>query len=538
MAVTPRMLTAQPAGEALPPVALDTTYALPSACVVVAARPGQLLRSPAMVMMPTEVLQAAVMTEIGVDPLTTEQIVFTASPPSAGPPTAAAHFTFSAPLNLKMPPLAYPVQEEQLEGRPYLHAQGDPNLPSFWFPDDSSLVVLNDFSAQTFAAKSEAAPDSLLAKFVASDRGDDLHAMVDLEPLRPFINLGLMQAQVPPQFAEFLQVPNLVKTVELRLTFSHPAASELVISANDEAAADSLIGLFNKAKQLMAAQMAAETAQQLASDDPVEQASGRYAQRMAKNWDQLLQLSREGERIVIFRTDPADGPQSQLTQIAVIGVLVALLLPAVQAAREAARRSASLNNLKMLMLAMHNYHDTKGTFPAHANYGPDGNPLLSWRVHLLPYMEQQELYNQFHLDEPWDSEHNKALIAQMPEIYLDPSSPLPLTEGRTNYLGAQGEGRVFDGTPEGRPIKSITDGTSHTIAIVQVDDDNSVIWTRPEDWEMDADDPLAGIGVLHPGVFLAGFCDGRVTAINFDIDPTVFKALVTAAGDEVVTAEP
>jgi prepilin-type N-terminal cleavage/methylation domain-containing protein len=223
-----------------------------------------------------------------------------------------------------------------------------------------------------------------------------------------------------------------------------------------------------------------------------------------------------------------------LVVIAIIGVLVALLLPAVQAAREAARRNVSMNNLKQIMLGLSNYEGAKGVFPAHANYSTEGKPLLSWRVSLLPYVEQKALYDQFHLDEAWDSEHNKTLIDQMPEMYLDPSSGLLSIDGKTHYLGVTGKGMLFDGTVKGRSIKTIVDGTSNTIAVLQVDDDHAVIWTKPEDWEVNAENPLAGIGMLHAGVFLAGFCDGHVQGISPSIDGTVFKALLTAAGEEVV----
>ena len=194
---------------------------------------------------------------------------------------------------------------------------------------------------------------------------------------------------------------------------------------------------------------------------------------------------REGERLVIFRVSGAGDQANMLTMTAVTGILVALLLPAVQAAREAARRSQSMNNMKNIMLALLNYESARKAFPAHANYSADGKPLLSWRVHILPFMEQQALYDQFHLDEPWDSEHNKTLIPRMPEFYLDPSSGRLPAEGRTHYLGVKGEGMLFNGTDKGVVIESVSDGTSNTIAIVQVNDDRSTTWTKPDDWEPD-----------------------------------------------------
>ncbi len=93
------------------------------------------------------------------------------------------------------------------------------------------------------------------------------------------------------------------------------------------------------------------------------------------------------------------------------------LLDGVRKVRGAASRTQSQNNLKQIGLAMHNYHATNNMLPPHATYDKNGKPLLSWRVFILPYIEQQDLYKQFHLDEPWDSEHNKKLLAKMPVIY-------------------------------------------------------------------------------------------------------------------------
>ena len=131
-------------------------------------------------------------------------------------------------------------------------------------------------------------------------------------------------------------------------------------------------------------------------------------------------------------------------------VLVALLLPAVQAAREAARRSQSMNNLKQIALAMHNYHDTFTAFPPAYSVDKDGKPLLSWRVHILPVSSSSTpLYQEFHLDEPWDSDHNKKLIARMPQIYRSPNSMAE--PGKTVYLGNAGKDGVFVPPTEGPP---------------------------------------------------------------------------------------
>ncbi len=91
-----------------------------------------------------------------------------------------------------------------------------------------------------------------------------------------------------------------------------------------------------------------------------------------------------------------------------------------------------MNNLKYIGLAMHNYLDANSHFPPAASVDKAGKPLLSWRVMILPYIDQDQLYKQFHLDEPWDSEHNKKLIDKMPQIYASPlREKIPLVRRRT-----------------------------------------------------------------------------------------------------------
>src|SRR5690606_33504900 len=105
-------------------------------------------------------------------------------------------------------------------------------------------------------------------------------------------------------------------------------------------------------------------------------------------------------------------------------------------AKDAGRKVQVFNNLKQMGLAMHNYHDSKGQFPA----GDQGG--LSWRVHLLPLLGHEELYRQFKLDEPWDSAHNKPLIEKRPDVYWHPAVT-DLPPGMTVYVAPVGPGTLF-----------------------------------------------------------------------------------------------
>ncbi len=213
-------------------------------------------------------------------------------------------------------------------------------------------------------------------------------------------------------------------------------------------------------------------------------------------------------------------------------ILAALLLPAVQAAQEAARRTQCSNNLKQTALAFHNTESATDHFPASSINDPQGKPLLSWRVAILPYLGQDALYKQFKLDEPWDSPSNMALLSQMPAVYQCPSDP-PDTAGNTHYLAIVGQGTIFEGgTPH--KLDEMTDGTSNTILVVEAK--NAVPWTKPDD--IDIAQVATSVGSAHPFVFNVMFADGSVKAIKTaKINPVILKALATSAGNEVISPD-
>jgi hypothetical protein len=210
--------------------------------------------------------------------------------------------------------------------------------------------------------------------------------------------------------------------------------------------------------------------------------------------------------------------------------LISGLAPAVATARTAADRAITANNLKQIGLGLHSYHDTTGSFPARANFDAAGKPLLSWRVQMLPYLDQSELYKEFRQDEPWDSEHNKKLLARMPEVFRAPGSKNKADSGKTNFLAPIWEGSVL-GADKGTKIADIRDGTSNTIAVVEVSDEAAVPWTKPDDWQVDDKDPIKGLSET----FAALLCDGSVRFFTKDITPDTLKALLTRSGGEVVS---
>ncbi|HEV3238701.1 MAG TPA: DUF1559 domain-containing protein [Gemmataceae bacterium] len=227
--------------------------------------------------------------------------------------------------------------------------------------------------------------------------------------------------------------------------------------------------------------------------------------------------------------------EDQLTVAMDDKVIKEIVSPLVVRAREAALRMQSSNNLKQLALAMHNYHSTYNKFPSAFSVDKDDKPLLSWRVHILPYIEHEALYKEFHLDEPWDSEHNKKLIAQMPKVYQS-SKKLPEALGVTTYLTPRAKETAFPGK-DAIAIKDITDGTSNTILIVDADDDHALVWTKPDDLKIDSTKPHTGLGNRNDEGFLVAFADGSVHFLKKDISIKNLWAMFTIAGGEVVTLD-
>ncbi|TWT43580.1 hypothetical protein KOR42_43980 [Thalassoglobus neptunius] len=188
------------------------------------------------------------------------------------------------------------------------------------------------------------------------------------------------------------------------------------------------------------------------------------------------------------------------------------------------------NNMKQIGLAFHNYHDVYKSLPAADSNGVAEKLQgkgLSWRVHLLPFLEQAPLYEQFHLDEPWDSEHNKTLIQEMPAAFG--TNP----DGKTSIHAFTGGRTLFQEGEPGLGLRDITDGTSNTILAVKAGDDTAEIWTKPGGLEYNEEEPFAPLGDIGDQ-FLALFCDGSITDIPKSLDPAEFRRLIDPRDGEPV----
>jgi beta-lactamase regulating signal transducer with metallopeptidase domain len=420
----------------------------------------------------------------------------------------------------------------------------DASSPSTWSTEDQRLVridertvVLDQIVHQELTTRS--LPPVLKhghgwneAWTAAAD--SQVAVLLDVEKFRQLLKgeTGRREMFAAPMamFAPVIDGTNwCVASVDMLEGLSINALAE----CKDEASAKSVAATSQAAKVLLgnlAEQQRATAKQQM----PLEMMA--YQGTIDSLFDLVAEFSTEAQ-IVAEGDEVKLGFTSKKMDADKVAIATGLLMPAVEAAREAAPRTQSMNNMKQILLAMHMYYSAYNHFPPAVIYEtlPDGTKVArSWRVELLPYLNEEAVYQQYRKDEPWDSPANKQVLAKIPAIYRAPSDDP--TSTNAGYFMLTGPTTAFSTEGEGTRMEDITDGTSSTIALV--DAKRNIPWTKPEDIAYDAAKPLPEFGGRHPGIFLAGFTDGSVQAIANDIDQQMLRWMIEKAdGNPINRAE-
>lgn len=497
-----------------------------STIAIISAWPRKLASKQRMQLAPLEVITAAGIEQIGVDPLKIERFDFMLGMPGIQGPVGGALIQFSEPVRMdQFNPQLFDGAGLQNENDLEFQRLQAPFETIVHLLDDQTLIVgTAAFARQMIAPGGQPSRVGNIVAQVKSEQ--DMMAIVSVSTLRPLI-LGVLEGQardLPPPVA--MNVSQLVESTDfaaVRLIIGESDQMQLVLSGNDASGADTIEQSLQEIFEFAKESAVAEFKSQIPRDTPTGDAMHQYIDRLSGELMAMITPRRSGNRLIL--------EAEEFQNMSVIGTMVGLLLPAVQASREAARRMHSSNNLKQIGLAMHNFADTYRAFPATAGLDDEGNPLISWRVAILPFIEEQELYERFRLDEPWDSEHNIQLLEEMPDVYKHPSRPTQ--PGHTVYQAPVSDESLLRLTEPTR-FADITDGTSNTIMILETAADVAVPWTAPEDYEIDEDDPGANLFVNR--ITQAVFGDGSVRVLAETIDANVLRALFTRAGGEVVPA--
>jgi hypothetical protein len=185
---------------------------------------------------------------------------------------------------------------------------------------------------------------------------------------------------------------------------------------------------------------------------------------------------------------------------------------------------------------MHNYEAMHGRLPPAVVYGKDGKPLLSWRVLLLPFIEEDKLFEEFHLDEPWDGPHNIQLLPRMPRNYAAPSPKAKKVPPYHTFCKVfVGKGAAFEGREGLRLSADFPDGVSNTLLVVEAGE--PVPWTKPDDLPFDPDGPLPDLRGLFERGFRACTADCHRHDVLKGVPERTLRAAITRNGGEELGAD-
>lgn len=505
-----------------------TDYVPPFAVAALRSQPMRMFDAPGMEYLPIEVAEAWARENFGLNLKAIKEVKLVVGVPMPGgaePPFGVVVRLSEDfdPANIAPKLLAEEGPQKVADRDVYLLGPDKVYLHAV----DAKTVIISSpsmFEPMMEAKQGSGPVADLIKQFPLGDK--DGQWIVAVEPVRPLLSAQVQNSaeQLPPELQGLTQVPELLDAIiyENR-NDSNITSLRVELVCEDASAAEELSAIVERGIEFARVMAISEFSENIKGEGRMPDAQRAYISRIANHFAGLLQPEQENNRLIL----DADVPLS----MAHTGVLVGLLLPAVQAAREAARRMQASNNLKQIGLAFHNYHDTYRKFPPAAIADDDGNRLLSWRVAILPFIEQQALYEQFKLEEPWDSDHNIKLLDQMPIIYAEPS--LPRMDGMTVFHAATGDGMALQYDQDNR-FRDIRDGTANTILVVEADASEAVEWTRPSDVDIDMTAPAAQMGHAHPGIFQVLLADGSVRAISHSIAVETLRALLTREGGEVL----
>lgn len=407
-------------------------------------------------------------------------------------------------------PVPVKFTKKELNGKPaYVLPLKELKLP-VPLPDENMAIAAHLLNPNVLIVSTENGMNSWLGREVAKDGPlADSVKTVAAEPTFFFLAM-----RMPEQVNQFRDSPEAEQVKALL------EANQLQLSLQEDKTIR--LGLRLKFPDAEKATKGKETIENLLGG--VRLMAGGFKKGLPPGGDKIVDAALASIKPTA-NADTVDVPVQINTTIGELAELSKPMIDQIQAATLNAKQQGEIlkgqNNLKELVIGMHNHHSAKIGFPI---YDPK---KLSWRVALLPYIEASELAGQFNADEPWDSEQNQKLLPMMPKVFEIPTRPGP--PGHTYF-------RVFTGRltafPEATQTKlqDMKDGTANTLLIVEAQ--TAVPWTKPDELAYDPNKPLPKLGdPLRGGVFLAAFADGMVKFLP-PLDDKTLAALITIQGGE------
>jgi hypothetical protein len=257
----------------------------------------------------------------------------------------------------------------------------------------------------------------------------------------------------------------------------------------------------------------------------IETVDASAANRVKGLLENALTLAGDAKSLIEIKVELAN-VSLFATPEAFVKVASAIIAPA----RAQSLHMRKMNSIKQVMLAFHNYFATEKHFPPRVFTDADGRPLMSWRVSILPYLDQEAFYRELSLDQPWDSEDNRQYTSTLIMTYCDDVEPTNKTTIRAPVF----PGSFWDGDGPPKTGRDVRDGLSNTIAIIDAPPSAAVEWANPDPWILSKDDPMSDVFGDRDSVRV-GMLDGAAIVLDRkEMTNEKLKALLTIAGGEVI----
>lgn len=541
--------------------ALALTYMVESDVAALIAHPSRVLASPLLEPFPLDEMKMQVESETGFSPTEIESLAVLMSAPGPNIPEKDDLPTLIVALKSSIAPQEFAERQFQynkltfedveLNGSTYVRVtrtfedsfgaapiDGEEVevAPDDDFPEDEGddsagpPMAIVSINPQTLMMSTENKMKTILTagnvqsplSQLLSDSKSEADLLVvgtmkDRPDLQQMVSQGAAMATQGPlgesPLAQFSDVPSQVESIVLAVGLNTESLVDLrLISANDEAASSlhesatggqaMLTGLYNQFKA-----------------GPLSQQAPPPVLAMADRLVAGLSVGQDGTAVDIRIANPG-GLQE----------FVDSLRPMLEAAQAAAEQAQQRNQMKMIGLGLHNFYEVyQRLAPMHPTRlsDEDGKLLVSWRVHLLPFVDDVSLHDQFNVEEAWDSDQNKPLAAETPGAFRSKDSK----PGTTRFLTFTGENTLYPGG-EGLTFRDVTDGLSTTLMFVEVAPDKAMPWTQPTDIPITTEDLTTALGEPGERGYRAIMMDGASITLKSDITDATLRALISPAGGE------
>lgn len=405
-----------------------------------------------------------------------------------------------------------PFVEKENNGKNY-HSSGQNTI---YFPDDHSVVFSNEESMDKLLNAKKRSKSGPLKDALRQASAADCHVAwaLKLSGISEQLKAVARLADVAKPLRE-AEVVSFTAKVKEGLAFQ--GAANYASSSKAREAREALVELLETGKR----ELAQEKVRLARLKDPEVDRAIAVLEKLLNRLE-----PHQANRNVTLSLELSEDDLMQLWKS---------LTPAVQRVRESATRQQSQNQMGRVGLALRVHADANnGVLPAPAILDKQMKPLLSWRVAVLPYLGEQQLYNDIRKNEPWDSPHNRQFHNRMPAVYHLPDRAETPESGLTAFQLPTGPGTVYDGPNTPRFPQGFSDGTGQTILVVEAR--HMVNWMQPADLVFDAqmDKPLSRLGDPSGREPLVALADSRVLRLPRNLSSATFRAALTPAANDVL----